>query len=691
MNLTRFYHKKASKIFLFILAAALVASPFLAGQTVHGSASYLYVSGTSLYDSAGQVVLRGVMVGDTFGLWGVSPSDASINAIANGGCNFYQYEALDWAVLEPSSGSYSSSYLAALDGIASQCAADHMYFMFDFMGLSQGAEWDVEPVPPWADVADSYSAAGDYPDHYINFEVNFWNMGNSAYTTARADFAACLKMLVSRYESNPYFMVGLMNEPYNTGMTTSYMTSLDLTDNPTYSGEYAQTVTWLYNQITSTGYSGIVEVDNPWCNIALADPAAPTGSNIVWDCHAYVCTIWGTTLSGWETSVGTFKSQYMTALDHPIVMGEWGVLNASGYESDQIPDWSTVESTFASQIAYINSLGIAGSSWFCGNCLTGGPDVAEGFMFSPSESTTILSLASQGAASPSPSATPTPTGPTPTPTPTPTAAPTPTSTPTPTATPTPAPGGTQEAALTVPFNTTINYGDVEAISSNYDYSDINGSLPFEQCTIKDTLTDAAFNITTIALSNYVSFEAPSTSGENMLLFVSNVYINQNTPYSGTPQQGNWGIEYYNYTNNGSPIVLDLAVGSELSFTINSANLVTFSGGQTIQMDAGFTPTAFIYTSSTALTGGSLNFAIEPVHSIFPDPPPPTSTPTPTPTATSTSSTGTSTSTDAGTGSSSAFSFSFDFTPWILWGIIILGFLVLAAIIVQAKTKNDRGK
>ena len=381
----------------------------LVPQAKADAAVSLDVSGTNLYNAAGQqVVLRGVMCGDDYWQFGLSPSQSSIQTIANAGCNFFQFEGILWSTLEPSNGSYSSSYLAVLDNIASQCEASHMYFCFDFYGLSQGAPWKVNAIPSWCDVPDQYSAVSDYADHFVTFEAGFYDLNNAAYNNARSAFAACLQFLADRYESNPYFMIGLFNEPFNPGYSDNYIGSLDLTDNPTLSAEYAATCTWLYNQIMATGYTGLVEVDNPWCNIGLSSPSQVTGANVVWDCHAYVCSLWNTTLSGWETGISTLISQYETVMSKPIIMGEWGYLDSSGNDSDQIPDWATVENMYQSQISYMDSQNLAGASWFNFDQLYGsGCDGPNGFQFTSSETSTILSIVSQGAESvPSPQYSP---------------------------------------------------------------------------------------------------------------------------------------------------------------------------------------------------------------------------------------------------------------------------------------------
>ena len=367
----------------------------------------LHVSGTNLYNAAGQqVVLRGVMGGDAYWQFGYSPSQDLINQMANAGCNLLHWEMLDWAELEPSNGSYSPTNLAELDNIASWCAANHMYFSFTWYGLSYGSIWGVKTIPNWCDVPDQYSAAGDYGDHALDFELNFYDQNNTAYSNARNAYASCLQFIVERYMSNPYFIIGFFKEPFNdNGNASSYLEN-QISENSTLSAEYASTCSWLYSQIMATGYTGVVEVDNPWCNYGLSSPPKVTGANFIWDCDLYVCSAWDTNLAGWESGIQTCMSQYS---GKPIIMGEWGFLDSSGNESDHIPDWTTVESTLQSQVSYLNSENISGASWFNFNQLYGsGCDGPNWFQFTSSETTTILSIASQGAES-APSLTPTQT------------------------------------------------------------------------------------------------------------------------------------------------------------------------------------------------------------------------------------------------------------------------------------------
>ena len=213
-----------------------------------------------------------------------------------------------------------------------------------------------------------------------------------------------------------------------------------------------------------------------------------------------------------------------------------------------------------------------------------------------------------------PSTVPTP-APTPTPRPTATPRPTPTPTPTPAPTPVPAAGAVYESTLTVPFNTTVNYSNIDnyEVSGDYDYSNIYGSLPFYG-SFDNSLSDALNHATVFGLANYVStpLSPPSSANEVLVLFLCNLYATAGL----TPQEGNLAIVYYNYTNTlaNAPVVLNeqLSPSSyniESTFNITASDLLTLGDGQSLQLESGFTPSAFSYFSLNTLTGGNLNLVI----------------------------------------------------------------------------------
>ena len=94
---------------------------------------------------------------------------------------------------------------------------------------------------------------------------------------------------------------------------------------------------------------------------------------IIWSYHAYV-TEGGISLTEWEEYLTWAVHNYVTTFGKPLIIGEYGELDANGIPAPDFTDSGTGASwqtDLMGMISYLNSLPIVGYSWFCHGALYG--------------------------------------------------------------------------------------------------------------------------------------------------------------------------------------------------------------------------------------------------------------------------------------------------------------------------------
>lgn len=232
----------------------------------------LTVSGLSILDSNDNpVILRGVMnnllVSESGG-FPVANIVSHIQVLASEGCNYYRIANIPWSQMLTSdntvsnvAGDYSATWLAYIDAIASACATYHVYFSIDYEGIAFAASYGFS-VPSF--LTGTYGLTSSMS----NFEIQFFNTGNSAYNVARTAFVNTEEFFINRYSSNPFYIVASWCEPYNTNtIFNANDNSTSGTFLTTQSGRYAAWANAFVTTVDSaTGYNGVFVIDDPWVN-----------------------------------------------------------------------------------------------------------------------------------------------------------------------------------------------------------------------------------------------------------------------------------------------------------------------------------------------------------------------------------------------------------------------------------------
>jgi hypothetical protein len=304
--------------------------------------------------------------------------------LAGAGDNFFKVDAIPWGAFETSPGNYTGNgILTIMDQLAQWCQGAKMYFTLRFNTFS-GNDYGISAGP--GSTWPSYLHTGDSSN---TFEAGFYSGTgsgrNTAYDDARTDFSNMLAFLANRYKNNPYVLIGMQNEPGNPNGGSNFT-----------SANYASVCSAFYTAIYATGYSNLVLVEHPWCNYGNSNPTDITGANVVWEGDAYIQPNTNPTLAAWQTAVTTyFITPYMTNLNRPFILSEWGILNSSWVNS------SPYDLTDAqAMINWINSQGLAGACWDSVDDLSWGDTQR----INASDTAALMGIIFQGAVN-SPSAT----------------------------------------------------------------------------------------------------------------------------------------------------------------------------------------------------------------------------------------------------------------------------------------------
>jgi len=344
---------------------------------------YLHRSGTNILDSNNNIVkLRGIWTACytyTSPAWSGWVTQQTINTLAQDGCNFFKVDAIPWGYMELTQGNYTGNgILTIMDQLAAWCAAKGMYFTLRFNNF-EGEDYGITGGPgvTWPSYLHSSDAA-------TTFDAGFYSgtgsNRNTAYDDARTDFSNMLTFLANRYKNNPYFLIGIQNEPngYQTGITTP--------------ANYAAVISAFYSAIYATGYNNLVLVEHPFCNYGTT-PVDITGANVVWEGDNYVQPAGSATVAAWEASTTSyFINPYVVGLGRPFIISEWGILNASWVNAPPFDQTDT-----QAMINWINSQNLAGSLWDSLDDLAS--PIGYWGRFSSSDTTLVLQTIFQGAVS----------------------------------------------------------------------------------------------------------------------------------------------------------------------------------------------------------------------------------------------------------------------------------------------------
>ena len=356
----------------------------------------------------------------------VFPNDFTIGTemanYASQGGNFINFENLQYGTYLPnpvtSPSQISSSVFATMDTWASWAQANKIYCCISFNSIDY---YPLSDNPSWIQALDGGNGYLIEQDYFFD---------NIATVGTLITSINCLwQAIAARYASNPYMIFDFFCEPMNTANYGSGNWRNTLIDT-TYSGQqwnsaYATTIAGLANTVRSvSGNSNrIIIVDMPWSSFdeCHAGSTATTtdipntylnyASNpLIWSFHNYVTP--SMSLTEWEEYINWAVYNYVTTFGKPLIIGEYGILDANGIAAPDFTDPATGASwktDLSSMVAYLNTLPIVGYSWFCHGFLYGEYantyNALDGYtVYSSTDSTFILATVFSGSPSPTPTA-----------------------------------------------------------------------------------------------------------------------------------------------------------------------------------------------------------------------------------------------------------------------------------------------
>ena len=303
-------------------------------------------------DAGGAIILRGVNVmnatkSDPNRLAEIGPDDA--NRIANDwGMNFVRLLIL-WDALEPTEGTFSSSYLDGVQARVDLLAKAGIHVMLDMHQDVYAAEFCCDGAPAWAidDDDAGFTLQSNWGLNYLQPAVvhafdNFW-AADGAHPELQKNYAAAWRAVAARFAGYPGVLgYDLMNEPFPGSDFDAFeaISRLEAPDGGTSHlfddqklGPFYQTVIDSIRQVDPDGWiflepryaapangspSYLPKLDDP-----RAGPPRLASAPHLYSSAASIQNQYTTddmTVPSWEAA----RTAEQAAWPAPLLMGEWG-------------------------------------------------------------------------------------------------------------------------------------------------------------------------------------------------------------------------------------------------------------------------------------------------------------------------------------------------------------------------------
>ncbi len=244
------------------------------------------------------------------------------------------------------------------------CSQNHMDCILTITGLDARADWAIYLTLVswlWDGLRPSPTNKAEY-DAVIR---DFFDLSVAAQDANRSAFIRLWVFIANRYRDNPYVRLSLMNEPF-------CLVEIPDDATATHLGEsYSAFVEQIVDGIRGAGATQKVHVDKPflWDSGWRLTVRPVQRDNIVWESHSYVAPAWGTpTLEAWKAQVDGDVRKFVDEFQKPLFIGEYGIDPISEVRRTFASNW---RSLLSAQVAYLDTLPLAGRQFHCWDILYG--------------------------------------------------------------------------------------------------------------------------------------------------------------------------------------------------------------------------------------------------------------------------------------------------------------------------------
>jgi hypothetical protein len=366
---------------LFVVCSLLttsVLSQNTTSQTIQSQGEILYappptpqpqlrVNGLYLEDGLGnQVRLKGIQVDwnervKKYGAtWEASFPEESwftiddVRRMKEAGANLVEIHINPLAHLMPTRNVVNEAHFSTwIDKWVDWATQYHMYCILDITGI--GARWDWEialTFPNWL-------WEGLYPTPTIKAQYDaimrdFFDLNVAKQDINREAFINLWKFIANRYKDEPYVMFSIMNEPFGGSAPENDDSNIALGQS------YSTYMERIVDAIRSTGAQQLVFINKPhlWDSQWMMTVQPVNRDNIVWEGHLYITG--ARSIGQWKGIINEFVQKFVVEFKKPLFIGEYGFDPMSVIRTNYPTTWKTI---LADQVAYLDSLQLAGRQW----------------------------------------------------------------------------------------------------------------------------------------------------------------------------------------------------------------------------------------------------------------------------------------------------------------------------------------
>jgi hypothetical protein len=290
---------------------------------------------------------------------------ADVARIRNAGATCIEIHDLGLPDLMPERGHPNEQFFTdRVDRWVDWCSGNGLECILAITGIDARADWAryLSLVGwLWDDLYASPVSKAEY-DAVIR---DFFDLDVAKQTDNRAAFVNLWAFMGGRYRDNPLVRFSIMNEPFCLVDVPDERTAFHLAES--YSSFMEQVV----DGIRSAGAAQAVYVDRPFLFDSswnwLVAPVNRDG--IVWESHQSLLPAFGgTTFAAFKAGVDRDVRQYLDEFQKPLFMGEFGIEPLTEIRKTFASDWRQV---LAAQVAYLDSLPLAGRQYHCWDTMHG--------------------------------------------------------------------------------------------------------------------------------------------------------------------------------------------------------------------------------------------------------------------------------------------------------------------------------
>lgn len=336
------------------------------GSIARASETLLRAVGTKLYDSAGEVYLKGVIVDwnervKKYGTLGVanSPEESwftidDVRRLKEAGANLVEIHLNPLTHLMPARNVVDEAYFTTwVDKWVAWTEQYEMYCILDITGIGARWGWEISLTFPnwlWEGLYSTPTTKAEY-DAIMR---DFFDLNVVKQDINREAFTNLWKFIANRYKNNPYVTFSIINEPF---CGADFMGPHD--SNIALAQSYSTYMERIVDAIRSTGAKQVVFINKPylWDSQWRMAVQPVNRDNIVWEDHAYVGN---EDLVAWKNYVDQYVQRFVYDFGKPLFIGEYSIYPHGIFHTTYASNWRIV---LADMVSYLDSGQLCGRLW----------------------------------------------------------------------------------------------------------------------------------------------------------------------------------------------------------------------------------------------------------------------------------------------------------------------------------------